>query len=86
VSKRAEAASAALRPCLTSLVRPLDRYLHFGHGMHTCFGAHINALVLPAMMKPILLLDNLGYAGDRPTLDYEGPFPNRMPLAFDVAV
>jgi cytochrome P450 len=66
--------------------RPLDRYLHFGHGMHTCFGAHINALVLPAMMKPILLLENLGYEGDRPTLDYEGPFPNRMPLAFDVAV
>jgi len=66
--------------------RPLDRYLHFGHGLHTCFGARINALVLPAMMKPLLLLDNLGYAGDRAILEYEGPFPNRMPLAFDVAV
>jgi cytochrome P450 len=66
--------------------RSLDAYLHFGHGMHTCLGAHINALVLPAMMKPLLLLENLGYASDRATLEYEGPFPDRMPLVFDVAV
>lgn len=65
--------------------RPLERYLHFGRGMHTCFGSHINALVLPAMMKPLLLLENLRYAGERPALEYEGPFPNRMPLSFDVA-
>lgn len=65
--------------------RPLEGYLHFGHGMHTCFGAHINALVLPAMMKPLLLLENLGYASEKATLEYEGPFPNRMPLAFEVA-
>jgi cytochrome P450 len=29
--------------------RPLDSYLHFGHGLHTCFGLAINSVQLPAM-------------------------------------
>jgi cytochrome P450 len=29
--------------------RPLDSYLHFGHGLHTCFGLAINRVQLPAL-------------------------------------
>lgn len=29
--------------------RPLDSYLHFGHGPHTCFGLAINRVQLPAL-------------------------------------
>jgi cytochrome P450 len=29
--------------------RPLDDYLHFGYGLHTCFGQAINGVQLPAL-------------------------------------
>jgi len=29
-------------------------YMHFGYGLHTCFGSHINQAVLPLMLKPLL--------------------------------
>ena len=66
--------------------RPSATYLHFGLGQHTCFGAFINGVVLPAAMRELLLLDGLSYADDGPgRIEYEGPFPERMMLRFDVA-
>jgi cytochrome P450 len=64
--------------------RPFSKYLHFGHGVHTCFGERINAVVIPLAIKELLLVDGLRYddAGSR-KIEYEGPFPDRMSLRFD---
>jgi cytochrome P450 len=68
------------------LDRPSTTYMHFGLGQHTCFGAFINGVVLPAAMRELLLVDGLAYAKDGPgKIEYEGPFPDRMKLQFDVA-
>jgi len=63
--------------------RPLDRYLHFGHGMHTCYGLMINGVQLPAIVGAIVRLPNLRRASGRfrPIL-YEGPFPDRLAVEF----
>lgn len=34
-------------------------YIHFGYGLHQCFGIHINKAVLPLMLKPLLKRENL---------------------------
>jgi cytochrome P450 len=34
--------------------RPACNYLHFGHGLHSCFGEHINRAILPAMLERLL--------------------------------
>jgi cytochrome P450/glutathione S-transferase len=64
--------------------RPLDRYLHFGYGMHTCYGAMINGVQIPELVREIVRLPNLRRAsgGFRKTL-YEGPFPDRLVVEFD---
>jgi cytochrome P450 len=66
--------------------RPQRSYLHFGHGQHTCFGERLNRVIVPHALKALLCLENLRYSerGSR-AIDYEGPFPDRMLLAFDVA-
>jgi cytochrome P450 len=63
--------------------RPLDQYLHFGHGMHTCYGLLINGVQLPALVGAIVQLPNLRRASGRfrRTL-YEGPFPDRLAVEF----
>jgi cytochrome P450/glutathione S-transferase len=64
--------------------RPLDRYLHFGYGMHTCYGAMINGVQLPELVRAIVRLPNLrrGTGRYRKVL-YEGPFPDRLVVEFD---
>jgi cytochrome P450 len=65
--------------------RPSDDYLHFGHAQHMCFGTRINGIVLPLAVKELLLLDQLRYDDDgEGEIEYEGPFPDRMRLRFDV--
>jgi cytochrome P450/glutathione S-transferase len=63
--------------------RPLEKYLHFGHGMHTCYGQMINGAQLPALVNAIVRLPNLRRASGRfrPLL-YEGPFPDRLVVEF----
>lgn len=63
--------------------RPLDKYLHFGHGMHTCYGLLINGVQLPGLVGAIARLPNLRRASGRfrPLL-YEGPFPDRLAVEF----
>jgi cytochrome P450 len=39
--------------------RPDHGYILWGTGMHTCFGAHINRAVLPAMLAPVLACEGL---------------------------
>lgn len=66
--------------------RPAAAYLHFGRGLHTCFGERINRVVIPRALRALLGLDGLAYReGSSGAIAYDGPFPERMPLSFDVA-
>lgn len=65
--------------------RPRDNYILWGDGLHTCFGAHINQAVIPAMLKPLLVKQGLrrvaGAAGQIDSGDT--PFPVHMHVEFD---
>ena len=39
--------------------RPASDYIHFGYGLHQCFGIHINQATLHLMLKPLLQRPNL---------------------------
>jgi len=59
-------------------------YLHFGYGMHTCFGKAINGIQIPELLAALLRLLNLRRApGSAGQILYDGPFPNRLVLEFD---
>jgi cytochrome P450 len=63
--------------------RPIDRYLHFGGGMHTCYGAMINGVQLPELIAEIVRLPNVKRATGRyKKVIYEGPFPDRLVVEF----
>lgn len=57
--------------------RPWSDYILWGDGLHACFGAHINRIALPAMLKPLLRRPGLRRAaGDAGRIDCQGtPFP-----------
>jgi cytochrome P450/glutathione S-transferase len=59
-------------------------YLHFGYGMHACFGRYINGVQIPELVAALLRLPNLRRApGSAGQIHYDGPFPNRLVLEFD---
>ena len=59
-------------------------YLHFGYGLHTCFGRAINGVQIPELLAALLRLPNLRRAsGDAGRIVYDGPFPDRLVLEFD---
>jgi cytochrome P450/glutathione S-transferase len=59
-------------------------YLHFGYGMHSCFGKAINGVQIPELLATLLRLPNLRRApGSAGQILYDGPFPNRLVLEFD---
>lgn len=65
--------------------RPASRYLHFGYGLHACFGRFISyEAQIPLMLKGLLRQQNLrrlpGAAG---RLAWDGPFPDALRVAFD---
>jgi cytochrome P450/glutathione S-transferase len=64
--------------------RETDTYLHFGYGMHRCFGYAINGVQIPELVAALLRLPNLRRAGGSGgQLAYDGPFPQRLILEFD---
>ena len=64
--------------------RPLSAYLHFGHGLHTCFGERINLVQIPELVAAALRLPGLRRApGPDGQIAYDGPFPDRLVLEFD---
>ena len=65
--------------------RPASRYLHFGYGLHACFGRFISYQVqIPLMMKALLRQPNVRRApGAAGRLAWDGPFPNSLRVAFD---
>jgi cytochrome P450 len=64
--------------------RPDYAYMHFGYGLHTCFGQYINRMQIPGILKPLLKRDGLrradGVAGQ---LLYDGSFPRSLVVVFD---
>jgi cytochrome P450 len=66
--------------------RPAEHYLHFGHGLHTCFGEAFNRVQVPEVMKRLLRLKGLRRAaGTDGVMTYDGPFPNRLIVEFEAA-
>ena len=67
--------------------RPWDNYILWGDGLHTCFGAHINQVLIPAILKPLLQQEGLRRApGPAGQIDAEGtPFPVHLWLEFKAA-
>lgn len=61
-------------------------YIHFGHGLHQCFGEHINRATLHMMLKPLLRRANVRRApGAEGKLSKQGAFAERLVVAFDPA-
>jgi cytochrome P450 len=58
--------------------------LHFGRGLHTCFGQYINRIQIPGILKPLLQRQNLrraeGTAGQHRKA---GPLAGSLTLHFD---
>jgi cytochrome P450 len=55
--------------------RPWSEYLHFGEGLHTCFGMQINRVHLPALAMALLEGPPIERAGK---LQWDGPFPSGL--------
>lgn len=72
-------------PELFRASRPFGDQIIWGTGMHTCFGAMINAAVIPAILKPLLAKDGLRRAGGAEGQIQTGgtPFPEHFVLQFD---
>jgi cytochrome P450 len=60
--------------------RPWGDYIHWGYGLHGCFGAHINRAVVPAILKPLVLKSGLRRApGEAGQIDSGGTgFPKHF--------
>jgi cytochrome P450 len=66
--------------------RPRSAYLHFGNGMHTCFGERVNLVQMPEIVAALVQLDNVRLApGGDGRIVYDGPFPDRLVVEFDRA-
>jgi cytochrome P450 len=67
------------------LDRRFEDYIIWGTGLHTCFGATINAAVIPAVLKPLLARPGLRRAaGAAGQVDTGGtPFPQHFEVLFD---
>lgn len=64
--------------------RPASDYIHFGYGLHECFGRHINHATLHLMLKPLLKRPNLRRApGSAGRLLKNGALAERLELLFD---
>jgi cytochrome P450 len=59
-------------------------YMHFGYGLHICFGRHINWGTLHLMLKPLLKRRRLRRAPGRSgRLSKQGPFAVSLSLDYD---
>ena len=65
--------------------RPWETYIHWGSGMHRCFGDAINRAVIPAILKPLLVHENLRRApGKIGEINTGGTaFPQHFVVEFD---
>ena len=68
------------KPAEFRLDRPDYLYMHYGVGLHTCFGQHINDAQIPAIVKAVLKLEGLRRLEP---MQSAGPFPVSLKIAFD---
>jgi cytochrome P450 len=63
--------------------RPAADYIHFGYGLHQCFGLHINHATLHLMLKPLLKQPKLRRAPGRAgRLTKNGVFAERLEVVW----
>ena len=63
--------------------RPPHHYLHFGAGLHECFGRFANAMQIPLIAKAVLRRPGLERApGEEGRLVKAGPFPQSLVVRF----
>jgi cytochrome P450 len=66
------------------LGRPAHHHLHFGIGLHQCFGRFANAMQIPLIAKAVLRRPGLARApGAEGQLVKDGPFPQSLVLTFE---
>ena len=66
--------------------RAAHEYVHFGHGLHECFGRYLNHAVLHRIVKPLLARPGLRRAaGAEGRLLKNGAFADRLVVVFDQA-
>jgi cytochrome P450 len=67
--------------------RPASQYVHFGHGLHSCYGRYISQEAqIPRIVKAVLLQRNLRRApGEAGQLAWRGAFPDSLVVEFDPA-
>jgi cytochrome P450 len=59
-------------------------YIHFGYGLHTCFGIHMNLALLPLILKPLLMRTRLRRApGREGHLRKRGVFSDQLYVEYD---
>lgn len=64
--------------------RSLKSYMHFGYGLHECYGVYMNAIIIPEILASVLRLKNIRRASGRAgKILYEGPFPHNFLIEFD---
>ena len=64
--------------------RPDHDYVHFGHGMHECFGRYINRATLHLMLKPLLARPGLRRVpGSAGRLRKAGAFAQSLTVEFE---
>lgn len=65
------------------LDRPDYAYMHFGYGMHICFGVYINLVMVPMICKALLEKADLRRAGgEAGQLSLEGIFAKRLVVEY----
>jgi hypothetical protein len=58
--------------------------MHWGYGLHTCFGQYVNRVQIPGILKPLLKRRGLRRAeGPAGELAYAGPFPSGLGVVFE---
>ena len=63
--------------------RPPHHYMHFGVGLHTCFGRFASTMAIPLIAKALLRRDGLERApGDEGALVKAGPFPQSLVVTY----
>ncbi|PTN11178.1 cytochrome P450 [Nitrosomonas aestuarii] len=62
------------------LDRPAYSYMHFGFGLHTCFGQYINLTQIPGIIKAVLKQNTLRRVSD---MKVEEPFPVSLEIEYD---
>ena len=66
--------------------RPFESYLHFGHGLHMCFGLEINRGQLPALAVALLEGPTITRAsGETGQLSWDGPYPASLTVELETS-